>query len=64
MSGTPRVSKGEKETYLSLVIDGVWIDPANNIKVIAITINQCLKSNKHIAEMCSKAGRQLNVPQR
>ena len=57
-------SKGEKETDLSLVIDGIEIDPANNIKVLGITIDQCLKFNKHIADMCSKAGRQLNVLQR
>ena len=57
-------SKGEKETDLSLVIDGIEIDPANNIKVLGITIDQCLKFNKHISDMCSKAGRQLNVLQR
>ena len=57
-------SKGEKETDLLLVIDGIEIDPANNIKVLGITIDQCLKFNKHISDMCSKAGRQLNVLQR
>ena len=57
-------SKGEKETNLSLVIDGIEIDPANNIKVLGITIDQCLKFNKHISDMCSKAGRHLNVLQR
>ena len=54
-------SKWEKETDLSLVIDGIEIDPANNIKVLGITNDQCLKSNKHISNMCSKAGRQLSV---
>ena len=57
-------SKGEKETDLSLVIDGIEIDPANNIKVLGVSIDQCLKFNKHISDMCSKAGRQLNVLQR
>ena len=57
-------SKGEKDTDLSLVIDGIEIDPANNIKVLGITIDQCLKFNKHISDMCSKAGRQLNMLQR
>ena len=54
-------SKGEKETDLSLVIDGVEIDLANNIKVLGITIDQCLKFNKHISDMRGKADRQLNV---
>ena len=56
--------KGEKETDLSLVIDGVQIDPANNIKVLGISIDQCFKFNKHISDIYSKACRQLNVLQR
>ena len=56
-------SKGEKETDLSLEINDIKIDPANDIEVLGITIDQCLKFNKHISDMCSKAGRQLNVLQ-
>ena len=44
-------SKGEKETDLSQVIDGIEIDPANNFKVLGITIDQCLKINKHISDI-------------
>ena len=57
-------SKQEKETDLSLVIGGIEIDHANNIKVLGIIIDQCLKFNKYMSDICSKASRQLNGLQR
>ena len=54
-------SKGEKDTDLSLVINDVEIDPANNVKVLGITIDQGLKVVKHMSDMGSKAGRQISV---
>ena len=52
------------KNYMSLTINDVEIQAAHDMKVLEITIDYCLKFDKHIAHLCAKAGRQLNVLQR
>ena len=49
---------------MSLTIDDVEIQAADQMKVLGITIDHCFRFEKQIAYLCTKAVRQLNVLQR
>ena len=49
---------------MSLTINDVKIQVTDDMKVLGINMDYCLKFDKHIAYLCAKAGRQLNVLQR
>ena len=48
---------------MSLIIDDVDIQATDDMTVFRITIDHCLKFDKIIPYLCTKAGRQLNVLQ-
>ena len=48
---------------MSLIIDDVEIQATDDMAVFRITIDHCLKYDKIIAYLCTKAGRPLNVLQ-
>ena len=48
---------------MSLTVNDVEIQATDDMKVLGITIDHCLKFDKHIAYLGAKAVRQLNVLQ-
>ncbi len=45
-------------------IDNTVLSPSSNIKILGVTIDECLTFNEHINIICSNAARQLNAIKR
>ncbi len=49
---------------INVNIDNTVLCPSSNIKILVVTIDECLTFNKHINIICSNAARQLNAIKR
>ena len=49
---------------LDVSVDGTMLETAESIKIPGVTVDRKLNFNDHVSQMCTKAGRQLNVLQR
>lgn len=57
-------STGCNDGDLRIPVENTVISSSGKIKVLGVTIDNKLKFNQHICDVCIKAGKQLNVFQR
>ena len=55
------LNKKESEAKFKLTIDNNDIEPTKSIKLLGITIDDRLRFDQHISNLCSKAAMQLNA---
>ena len=54
----------KKVDDLNIIVDNTKLESTSSIKVLGVNIDSKLNFNDHVCDMCTKAGRQLNVLQR
>ena len=54
----------KKVDDLNIVVENTKLESTSSIKVLGVNIDSKLNFNDHVCDMCTKAGRQLNVLQR
>ena len=57
-------SRDKTDLKLDVSVDGTMLETAESIKILGVTVDRKLNFNDHVSQMCTKAGRQLNVLQR
>ena len=57
-------SRDKTDLKLNVSVDGTMLETAESIKILGVTVDRKLNFNDHVSQMCTKAGRQLNVLQR
>ena len=57
-------SRDKTDLKLDVSVDGTMLKTADSIKILRVTVDRKLNFNDHVSQMCTKAGRQLNVLQR
>ena len=55
------LNKKESEAKYKLTIDNNDIESTKSVKLLGITINDRLRFDQHISNLCSKAAMQLNA---
>ena len=53
-----------KVNDLNIIVENTNLESTSSIKVLGVNIDSKLNFNDHVCDMCTKAGRQLNVLQR
>ena len=54
----------KKVDDLNIIVENTKLESTSSIKVLGVNIDSKLNFNDHVCDMCTKAGRQLNVLQR
>ena len=52
---------GNKNGQMWAKLDGDIVWESNNVKLVRITLNNKLKFDKHVSNICSKANRKLSI---
>ena len=55
------LNKKESKTKYKLTIDNNDIESTKSVKLLGITIDDCLRFDQHISNLCSKDAMQLNA---
>ena len=53
--------KKESEAEYKLTIDNNNIESTKSVKLLGITIDDCLRFDQHMSNLCSKPAMQLNA---
>ena len=48
---------------MNIIVENTILESTSSVKVLVVNIDFKLKFNDHVCDMCTKAGRQLNVLQ-
>ena len=54
-------SRDKIDLKLDVSVDATVLETTESIKILGVTVNRKLDINDHVSQMCTKAGRQLNV---
>ena len=54
----------KKVDDLNIIVENTKLESTSSIKILGVNIDSKLNFNDHVCDMCTKAGRQLNVLQR
>ncbi len=54
----------DSNNTINVNIDNTVLSPSSNIKILGVTIDECLTCNEHTNIICSNAARQLNAIKR
>ena len=57
-------SRDKTDLKLDVSVDGTMLETTESIKILGVTVDRKLNFNDHVSQMCTKAGRPLNVLQR